>query len=229
MVRKLLAWLSFPAIDYRRTEIIEPHEKTFRWAFQSKLPVTDEGIAGAEFTKWPQEGNGLYWIQGILGSGKSSLMRYIFEHSLLDEKLQLWAHGQPLHTVAFYFKKIGTSVLQKSLSGLYRTILVHLIKSKLHLAAVAFPDFRFTSLDDQNPPAKFLQDALQRVLKTPSIDHKFCFFIDGLDEYEEGDSRLKTRLATDVLQLAKLSAVKIVVASRPEASFALCFARCPRI
>lgn len=183
-IQKLLAWLSFPAIDYRRAAIVQPHGKTFRWAFQSKLQATDEGVAGSRFTKWLREKDGLYWIQGILGSGKSTLMRYIVEHPLLHKHLQLWAksHDGPLQVAAFYFTRTGTSVLQRSLSGLYRTILVHLISNNKDLAAVAFPFFQITKFEDENPPAKLLQDALHRILRKANISQKFCFFIDGLDE-----------------------------------------------
>ena len=62
-----------------------------------------------------------------------------------------------------------------------------------------------------------------------SLHGRYCFFIDGLDEYEEQDPDLQNKLAQGILDLAALPGVKILVASRPEASFIDRFAQCPTL
>lgn len=223
----LQEWLRFAAIDYRKADIAEHHEKTFQWVFQSTSTPVEENVAGSYFVEWLQHGKGLYWIQGTLGSGKSTLMRYIVEHSSLQSHLRTWACGSTLHVASFFFTKTGPEVLQRSLQGLYRTLLESLIRGNEELAWVAFPGWRASDRHAPDPPVGLLRDALQRILRSHTGSQKFCFLIDGLDEYEEDDSVLRTKLAKDVLKLAKLPGMKILVASRPEASFVDCFSDCP--
>jgi hypothetical protein len=70
-------------------------------------------------------------------------------------------------------------------------------------------------------------DALEKILTKSDLTCKYCFFIDGLDEYQETDDTLKGELAKGVLELAQLPSVKLVVSSRPENIFRLKFATCP--
>ncbi|KAL2850309.1 hypothetical protein BJY01DRAFT_245481 [Aspergillus pseudoustus] len=78
---QLIGDLSFPAIEYREDAIIEAHRETFRWIFSDQFPPA------RSFVNWLRRGGGVYWINGKAGSGKSTLMKYIFQqpdfHSLL--------------------------------------------------------------------------------------------------------------------------------------------------
>ena len=43
------------------------------------------------FVEWLSSGTGVYHIAGKLGSGKSTLMKYLAEHGRVREELQRWA------------------------------------------------------------------------------------------------------------------------------------------
>jgi hypothetical protein len=58
---------------------------------------------------------------------------------------------------------------------------------------------------------KELFEALDKVLKQTTLPAKFCFFVDGLDEYEGDDEDIITLLH----DLASSPSVKICVSSRP--------------
>jgi ABC-type ATPase involved in cell division len=76
------------------------HEKTFDWIFDDV-----EETASNSFCVWLQgtREEGLYWIYGKAGSGKSTLMKYICKDPRTQEKLQQWAKDDPLTIVSFFF------------------------------------------------------------------------------------------------------------------------------
>lgn len=229
-------------MDNRRTAISKPHDKTFRWAFETASPDADdpampdteeqttlnsekstssdseystisdngestslnmdEEVAGLLFTQWLRTSDGLYWIQGVLGSGKSTFMRYVAEHNKLREHLDVWADGQPVYHASFYFPKVGTHAQQRSIERVYRTLLAHLISGDRHLANVAFPGWGLHDLVEHNLTIGVLRHALRNVLDAYRTTSKFCFFIDGLDEFEETERARRADLARDVLELA---------------------------
>jgi hypothetical protein len=242
---KLQKWLRFPSIGDRRANITKAHEATFRWILSptedsdlSSTPsIEDPGVSltpsmqdsespGSEFVEWLRNGSGVYWIQGKMGCGKSTLMKYVSEDKLTENHLLEWANGQTLHCPSYYFSKTGTSELQRSLQGLYRTLLATLIQHEDGLFRIAFPYWQ-ASDSDHKPTAAVLRDALEKILTKSGITYRYCFFVDGLDEYQETDDTLRAELAKGLLELAQLPAIKLVVSSRPEAMFKLKFEHCP--
>ena len=160
-----------------------------------------------------------------MGCGKSTLMKYLAGHESTGKHLLEWANGQTLHCPSYYFSKTGTSKLQMSLQGLYRTLLATLLQYERDMSRVAFPTWQVSDLE-YPPTSAVLRDALEKVLTHSGLSCKYCIFIDGLDEYGEADYGLRGELAGDILKLARLSAVKLVVSSRPEPVFKLTFAHC---
>jgi hypothetical protein len=115
---KLQEWLRFPSIDDRRADITNAHRDTFRWVLSPATSTEDCRTPGSDFVEWLRSGSGVYWIQGKMGCGKSTLMKYVTEQELTKTHLREWANGQVLHYPTCYFSKIGTSELQQSLQGL---------------------------------------------------------------------------------------------------------------
>lgn len=110
-IRRLQDWLGFAEIDNRECEIKEAHKATFRWALQPRerpgyLTDPDPGLVN-----WLRESDGLFWIQGKLGSGKSTLMKYMWQDPLLEDHLRAWAGGMSLYRASFFFAKKGASEL----------------------------------------------------------------------------------------------------------------------
>lgn len=83
------------------------------------------------FTEWLERGHGPYWITGKPGSGKSSLMNYIFHH--LQQKvnslplLQQWAGYHGLRLIAYWFFRPASSPLLKTLQGFWRSVCFQLL------------------------------------------------------------------------------------------------------
>lgn len=80
-----------------------------------------------DFARWLKSGQGVYWINGKAGSGKSTLMRHICEHSLRLELLREWSSNRRLLTPTFFFWNAG-SRMQKSMDGLLRSLVYQMLK-----------------------------------------------------------------------------------------------------
>ena len=64
----ILRDLRFKGIDERLAGIAEAHADTFEWVFQSSC----------DFVPFLRSGSGTYWITGKPGSGKSTLMKFLY-------------------------------------------------------------------------------------------------------------------------------------------------------
>ncbi|KAF5990080.1 hypothetical protein FBULB1_276 [Fusarium bulbicola] len=63
------------------------------------------------FTSWLESNTGLpYWITGKPGSGKSTMMKFILQHSLLREHLHKWSKGTPQYTIKYYAWRPGAEM-----------------------------------------------------------------------------------------------------------------------
>jgi hypothetical protein len=64
------------------------HKNTFKWIFNQS---SDWNKPWDDFARWLKAGDGIYWVSGKAGSGKSTLMRYIIDDPLTKMFLQNWA------------------------------------------------------------------------------------------------------------------------------------------
>jgi len=145
---EILDSLLFPSILERFEGVAEAHERTCQWIFQNPSNVPNEELQDelqkqwSDFPHWLRHDGGVYWISGKTGSGKSTLMKYIFMHPALKQNLKVWqgmsAECPPLYTAGFFFWAAGTS-LQKSQSGLLRSVLHDALEQNLNLIPVVFP------------------------------------------------------------------------------------------
>lgn len=86
------------------------------------------------------ESNGdLYWITGKPGSGKSTLMKFLYENPRTWQCLRSWHRRQPLVTAGFFFWNPGNQ-MQMSSMGLLQTLLFECLPQRRHLVSVTFPD-----------------------------------------------------------------------------------------
>lgn len=214
----ILQSLHFSSMDHRRVEIHEAHQKTFRWVFDE---YPDENCPWSNFVTWLKEGSGLYWINGKAGSGKSTLMRYIFDNKDTDKHLRSWARGSHLDIGGFFFWNSG-SPEQRSQAGFLRSLLHQALHCRPDLVRHVFPDewgkgtailARKGHLKDYAWPLSALKVAFQRWVALASTSSKHCFFIDGLDEYD-GDHEEIAQLFRNISS-SSLSHVKVCVSSRP--------------
>ena len=209
----ILENLHYQRMEAREEKIIDAHAQTFEWIFDpdvcsSRLPAKDN------FVEWLTNGNDIFWISGKAGSGKSTLMKFLSHHETARSALQQWADGKRLVTAAFFFWHAGTE-LQKSQEGL--------LQSLLHSVLSQCPDImpqvlckrweqcaRTQSTSDHWTRAELL-NAFSELSHQSRLKKRFCFFIDGLDEYD-GD-HLEV---VDLVQgFATSKDIKICVSSRP--------------
>ncbi len=91
----LLASLHFPMIQTRHEKIEKAHANTYEWIFRK--PIL-EGSKPVRFVEWLEQRNGVFWIYGKPGCGKSTLMKFICNHDQTREHLALWktSHAEAL-------------------------------------------------------------------------------------------------------------------------------------
>lgn len=190
--------------------------------------------ARIHFVEWLRNGSGIFHLSGKPGSGKSSLMAYIYHDLLVNglghKHLSHWMPDRPLITLSFFFFSPSPNNLLKTSQGLWRSVLFQVLKADPKIAEVARAD----TLAPRGLQ-KILQDT--EIQETPwrtyelfewllylvtRSSSKFIVLLDGLDEldeYNEGD-RGHSRLL-DCLEsiTAKCSNLKVLCASRPDQPF----------
>jgi hypothetical protein len=151
----------------------------------------------------------------ILGSGKSTLMKYIEDHPTTNQLLQSWSRPSHLVTASFYFWNSGT-MMQKSLQGLLQSLLYTILISYPALIPILcserWANGRYSASASRAWSVKDLKRALQGVKCQTSLPTKFYLHIDGLDEYEGNDHGKVIEILQD---LSNSPAVKLCVSSRP--------------
>lgn len=236
---EILGALSYATLDDRRESIDLPHIETFEWIYEEP-DSTDR--RWSNFVEWIRTGSGIYWMNGKVGSGKSTLMRYIFEHEKTTRNAQVWAGKMPVKVCGFFFWRSGNEE-QRSQRGLLRSLLYTMLQGHRDLIPEVFPEAwsvvssRTTGIvckrlppDSPLLPAPLkpltmaeLKKAFRKLLCALEDRVKTFLVIDGLDEYE-GDY-------LDIVELfhecAKSPAIKLCLSSRPLLVFEQAFAELP--
>ena len=96
----ILNKLHFPAMESRKLGIPDAHHNTFEWALG---PNTEENLV-----TWLREGEGVFWISGKPGSGKSTLVKHIHGTAATQDHLRNWTGKCRLVVAGFFFWSSGT-------------------------------------------------------------------------------------------------------------------------
>ncbi|KAJ3537472.1 hypothetical protein NM208_g6294 [Fusarium decemcellulare] len=183
-----------------------------------------------------REGSGIFHIAGKLGSGKSTLMKYLCSHAKLSELLTEWAGGKKLVFAKFFFWRMGTSQEEKSLRGLIQGLLYEILCAVPSLANSLFPQTRAKLVkgtlarNGAELIAAELKDAFARLVNLSAFhEHassfekvRICFFIDGLDEFDDsGLGETHGELVDTLLRWTANSDgnIKICTSSRTQGPF----------
>lgn len=176
------------------------------------------------FLEWLRLGNGIYHISGKAGSGKSTLVKFLCQNPRLISELEQWAGKKKLVFANFFFWASGDR-LQRSLEGLYRSLLFEILNQCPELIEKVLPDqwAKMKSNPTKWVGMPFLFSELRQAMETITTkcsfpQHRFFFFIDGLDEYE-GDSTDHLELAKSLKNWSFSADMKMCVSSRPHTEF----------
>ena len=209
--------LDFPQLRDRQARIVEAHPATFDWIFERN---SRQEVPWADFVHWLSSLEGdkpLYWMTGKPGSGKSTLMRYLYNHTLTKRYLGQWAGTKHLIIASCFFWNPGAD-LQKSHIGLLRTLLFELLQQVPALIKSVNP-WRWQSYELGSSALvpwtlRELKEGFQNLLEETEDSVKVCLFVDGLDEFE-GDDTARTEIITLFKTASCHPHVKVCVSSRP--------------
>jgi ankyrin repeat protein len=163
--------LRFEQMDSRKTIIGTAHARTCRWFLQSSA-----------FQEWQNsyrlsDHHGFLWIRGKPGAGKSTLMKFLYQESKKTDR-----SGSSL-TIASFFNARGHS-LEKSVSGMYRSLILQLLSAYTDLQTVLDGVYFDSRKQNHVPSTEVLKDVLREGIWKLGRRSLRCF-IDALDEGDE--------------------------------------------
>ncbi|KAK6358748.1 hypothetical protein TWF730_008070 [Orbilia blumenaviensis] len=185
--------LSFQNIDARLHNISSAHEGTCDWFFETE-----------SFLQWRdriniESYNGVLWIQGKPGAGKSTLMK----HSLLYLEKKL-----PSYSIAAYFFNARGTHLEKSSFGMLRSLLYQLLDKNSDLYGEFIPHF----LDKQKKHSGSwewhqgeLKNFILNTIRHRGLEEPAILLIDALDECERNELRDVVSFLEDLSTAAVVS------------------------
>lgn len=218
-------YLRFQEIEERQHTISEAYKKTFEWVFHDPehgLPSIAETLSSGNrptihwdnFSEWLRGSNNLYWITGKPGSGKSTLMKFLYYDHRTMALAKQWSEPYDLVTAGFFFWNSGTN-MQMSFKGLLQTLLHQCTKGHPEIIPQIFPDRWHNHIMYGGDLRAWTTPELVTALKDLMSIKRFRFliFMDGLDEYDKEPAEI----ATFILELRQLATdnVKFCVSSRP--------------
>lgn len=104
----ILQALRFEKSEERFDNVQREFPETFRWVFEKDYGGNNIRSGSLSFIEWLECGNGLFHIEGKAGSGKSTLMKYIYLSAQTAESLTRWARPNQLVLGQFFFWRAGT-------------------------------------------------------------------------------------------------------------------------
>jgi hypothetical protein len=217
---------------------LESHPGTFDWIFdqQSRLHRCDftmdqqhgecateqechqvENDLRKHTTKlrmWLETSGDIFWVNGKAGSGKSTFMKFLLEHDQTQVCLRRWSNGNVI-MAAFFFWGSSSSELERSYIRLLRALLHQILLECPELIRHVLPEHwqaASRSIAYRKPWTKnALLAAFALLLDAAQPSTRFCFLIDGLDEFD-GDLH---DLNDAIRCLNRSPVIKICVSSRP--------------
>ncbi|KAF4985247.1 hypothetical protein FDECE_16705 [Fusarium decemcellulare] len=192
--RNIVRSLKFEVMDERYEDVSRATDKTFEWIMNDSVAqLSSNRDLRHSFRDWLSAGQGIFHISGKPGSGKSTLMKFLCDHPVTTTSLTVWASDRQLVISQFFFWK-GGDVLQRTIRGLIRSILCSIVEKCPQLIPEVLPQFWDPGEYDAWGGAPVLDingdsivAAFDTLVTTCFIPERyaFCFFIDGLDEFED--------------------------------------------
>ncbi|KAK8145537.1 hypothetical protein G3M48_004305 [Beauveria asiatica] len=231
----ILEGLAYKSMHDREDEVAEAHATTFDWVFADEPSVRDgtDGATKHSLKNWlsTAESGPIYWITGKPGSGKSTFMRYLFQHAATTRCLEAWSGGDRALLVAGFFFWTSGPREQRSQSGLLRSLLHQLFSARPDYIAASVPALwaKLRSMPTKERirvrlewTAEELLSAFLAFIETAAAaaaeKMKICLFVDGMDEFE-GNHAMMIHLFRSLATGKRADNVKMCLSSRPWAVF----------
>lgn len=216
---RFLESLRFDDIHVRENEVSESHSETFGWVYDddSKYPWDN-------LKAWLEHGQGIYWINGKAGSGKSTFMKFLVNDERTSKALDIWSRGQNCMILNFYFWLSGTK-FQRSMKGFLCSLLRQIVSTNEVILSSILQGHRTMikkrSLGDWSSGElkKMLEFAIESVSRTGNI----CIFVDGIDEFDQDED--VQQLLDLMKELAELPRTKFCLSSRPQVHLERCLSQ----
>jgi len=221
--------LNFASRTNRFEDIPIAHKDTFQWIIDPSLPSsplsTSSQVDDVEaqrrhsLCRWLRHENGIFWISGKAGCGKSTLMKMIAGHDTTRQLLEQWASPKKSVIAAHYFWTAG-SAMQNSQQGLIQTLLYDIFRMSPEQIPELMPT-RWAKLEQQSTTETAdaggewtmpeLLHTLQQLSSSRSLSARYCIIIDGIDEFD-GDH---FEMCEFLKSLSSSPNFKFCVSSRP--------------
>ncbi|KAI7758721.1 hypothetical protein LZL87_013783 [Fusarium oxysporum] len=221
---QVLKAIAFEGIGTRRHEIgnVELADDTFEWMVKDETVPASHQHLKQSFRSWLREGEGIFHISGKPGSGKSTMMNFLANHPETRIQLDKWArNGNRIFTASMFLWNPG-SVQQKNKDGVCRTLLYTILKDHKELIPHVFAHLWNASSGEPlisqyhlELSRKDINAALNKLLTESTKGYQYCFFIDGLDEFQD-ENVCNFKLATELVRWASRQRVKMCLSSREE-------------
>ncbi|KAF7953346.1 hypothetical protein EAE96_006556 [Botrytis aclada] len=192
--------LYFPKIDERLTSLTAAQGKTCRW-FLTK----------SEYLSWNdvskrQDHQGFLWIKGNPGTGKSTLMKLLFEEAKLKTKGDF-----SKITLSFFFLARGT-IEERTTTGLYRSLLHQLFEKMIELR----DSLEWMTADGARGIERngWSEPALKQTLKHAIAKlgtRSLMIFVDALDECDQKQAREMVSFFEELCELADVSQLNLQI------------------
>ncbi|GES61256.1 Pfs, NACHT and Ankyrin domain protein [Aspergillus terreus] len=166
----LLDSLRFEQIEFRKMNIKKPLTKTCQWLLSH--PSYKDWLDPARLTHH----HGFLWVSGKPGAGKSTMMKFAYERMRK-------AQSKNTGIASFFFNARGEQ-LEKSIAGMYRSLLLQLLEGYTDIQTVLDdPELVPHSLKGC-PPLNSLKDLFYSAVSKLG-QREFTCFVDALDECDE--------------------------------------------
>ncbi|KAF2224088.1 hypothetical protein BDZ85DRAFT_310138 [Elsinoe ampelina] len=211
LLRKVLTSLHFQQMQSRKDSIQTAYHQTFEWA----LIHHNDSLSWDCLPSWISNTScRAYWVCGKPGVGKSTFMRFIETHDLLQTLLASVQPGRTFGVVSYYFWRAGMS-LQASRVGALRTLCHGIISQHTGCATTVFgPHF-----EEDDWTYQRLCKTFKRLVEATTCS--WLIFIDALDECLDDREDLDGFLVF----LESVEKCRVIYSSRPEQRFESRFAQ----
>lgn len=154
-------------------------------------------------------------------------MKFIAASPQTFQTLKKWAGPDTGKlVVAKHFFWITGTDMQKSIEGLYRSLLIQAFEQQPTLIYHVLPE----NCDTELWTMPMLKKALVALASLDEdLGYKFCFLIDGLDEYDKGANGHELDVVDVIKGLSKSAWIKLCVSSRPWTTFKVAFQDSPQL